>query len=143
MTGLEDKVPVERRYLVLDGIVSNRSLELIKSGLPQQHPPNALVLFVEYAYADVPLGRSFQVVFPYGNAELGIRAECRIVAVTQQFGRPFDLVPQGWKTICIIEFPKGTPDLIQQLPIIDNWFEFRDRVCISSGKTWHALLKRE
>jgi len=45
-----------------------------------------------------------------------------LVAITQQFGRAFEVIPEGWKTISKFEFSeKDVCDLRKELPILDSW----------------------
>jgi hypothetical protein len=44
-------------------------------------------------------------------------------AATQQFLKPFDELPHGWKTICFLESPEGVPNLIANLPMAESWYE--------------------
>jgi hypothetical protein len=134
-------VPVEHQYLSIKGKVSQSSFDLIKSGLPTDKPDNAEILFVGYAFADVPVGKRFSVIFPKNNPRGGIYYESKIAAVTQQFGKPTELIPRGWKTICLVEFPQEIPEIIKNLPIVDTWFENDDYVCISEEKAWEAIKK--
>lgn len=138
---MEYYVPVEDRYLSIKGKVSPGSFDLIKSGLPAGKPNNAEILFVGYAFADVPLGKRFSVIFPKNDPGEGIYYESKIVAVTQQFGKPTEVIPRGWKTICLVEFPQGIPEIIKNLPVVDTWFETNDYVCISDEEAWEAIKK--
>ncbi len=59
-----------------------------------------------------------------------------------EFGQPFDLVPHGWKTICLLDFPTGLPSLVERLPVIEDWYgSLPDReVVLCSNETWAALV---
>jgi len=134
----EDRTPLEQRYLWFEGKVSKK-VKLTESGLRDYDLPNAEILFVGYAYTDLPLGKKFQVAFPKGNPEAGILCESEIIAVTQQFDEPLKVVPHGWKTICLVQFPYGVPDMISNLPAMDSWFANRDYVCVCDEETWEAI----
>ncbi|HEX8250985.1 MAG TPA: hypothetical protein VF599_22615 [Pyrinomonadaceae bacterium] len=138
---MEYWVPIEQQCLLIKGKISPNSLELVKSGLPPDKPNNAEVLFIGYAFADVPAGKSFSVIFPKTNPGGGIYHESKIVAVTQQFGKPTEVIPRGWKTICLVEFPQGIPEIIKNLPVVDTWFENSDYVCICDEEAWEAIRK--
>jgi hypothetical protein len=136
----EVTVPVEKRYLIAEGIVSKESLSLLGSGLPKEWSTNAICCFLQFAYADIPIGAEFQYVFPRKAPSEGIRSRCRVTAVTQEFGKPFDAIPKGWKTITLLEFPDGIPDLIRDLPVVDTWYKSDAEVCLSSEDTWTMLV---
>ncbi len=137
----EADTPLEDRYLYLEGKVSPKSLELIKAGFSSLRPPDTEVIFVGFSYADLPLTKQFDIVFPRGKPQDGVCCKCRVIAVTQQWGKPFLEVPHGWNTICMIEFPEGIPELVHQLPVVDGWYQNKDWVCICDETTWESLKK--
>jgi len=132
---------IEQQFLWTNGKISTNGSDLIKSGLPQNEPVNSEILFIGYAFADVPIGKSFAVIFPKDKPNDGIYCESKIVGVTQQFGKPFDAIPNGWKTICIVEFPQGIPDLIKNLPVVETWFENEKYICFCDKDVWEAIKK--
>jgi hypothetical protein len=136
----EESVPLTERYLVIEGYVSDNVRANVASGLPDQAPENTVLVFVSFAYADLPIGKRFDYLYPHGHVQRAALAPSRIIAVTQQFGRPFDQLPHGWKTICLIEFPHGRPHLIEQLPTVDEWFESDRAACLCSEATYRALI---
>jgi hypothetical protein len=136
----EDRTPVEQRLLWFHGKVSKK-VKLTESGLRTYNLPNAVILFVGYAYADIPVGKKFHVVFPRGNPEAGIVCESEIIAVTQQFDKPLEVVPYGWKTICLVQFPRGVPEVVSNLPTVDGWFAIRDYVYVCDEETWEAVKR--
>jgi hypothetical protein len=138
---MEYYAPIEDQFLSIKGKVSQSSFDLIKSGLPTDKPNNTEILFVSYAFADVPVGKRFSVIFPKNKPSEGIYYESKIAAVTQQFGKPTELIPHGWKTICLVEFPRGIPEIIKNLPVVDTWFENNDYVCICEEEVWEAIKK--
>ena len=136
----EDRTPVEQRFLFFKGKVSKR-VKLPKSGLHDYDLPNAELLFVGYAYADIPLGKKFEVVFPKDRPEAGLLRESQIIAVTQQFDVPLEVIPHGWKTICVVQFPQGVPELVSNLPVVEDWFAYNDYVCVCGVETWEAIKR--
>jgi len=137
----EADTPIEQRYLCLEGKVSPTSMELVKSGLPSKRLPDTEVVFVGFAYADLPFTKQFDVVFPQGRPQDGVRCECRVIAATQQFSKPFPEIPSGWKTICLVHFATGIPQLVQQLPVVDAWHQNNEWVCVCDEATWEHLKK--
>ena len=139
----ETNTPVLERYLWFEGKVSPRAMEHAKSGLPADRPPHAELLFVGFAYADLPLGKQFDVVFPKDRPQEGVRCESRIVAATQQWGKPLTEIPDGWKTICLVEFPHGIPEFVRELPVVDDWHKNAKWVCVCDAATWDCLKRGE
>ncbi|MCK6472320.1 MAG: hypothetical protein L6R28_11290 [Planctomycetes bacterium] len=137
----ESEIPIEQRYLWFEGKASSSSLELVQTGLPPSRNADTEILFAGFAYMDLPLTRPFDIVFPKGSPQAGIRCPCKIIAATQQFGKPLDLIPDGWKTICIVHFMEGIPELIKQLPVVDDWYQNQAWVGVCHESTWLHLIR--
>jgi hypothetical protein len=139
----EADTPIEQRYLWFEGRVSPASMKFIKAGLPAKRnwPSNTEVVFVGFAYANLPFTKQFEVVFPRDRPQDGVRCECKIIAATQQIAKPLQWIPQGWKTICLVQFADDIPQLVQELPTVDGWYQNSDRVCICDEATWQHLKK--
>lgn len=135
----ENDTPIEERVLCLEGFVSAKAMAQVSAGLPATKPENAEAFFVQFAYADLPIGKEFQVAFLKSKPEAFVNCLSKITAVTQQFGKPFNEVPHGWKTICYIQFPTKSPELLKQLPTVDAWYQNTETVCLSSLETWQAI----
>jgi hypothetical protein len=41
----------------------------------------------------------------------------------------------------VVHFPGGIPQLIQQLPVVDAWYQNEKWVCICDEETWKYLKK--
>ena len=123
----EAQTPIEQRFLWLEGFISPTSLALIKNGLGGNLPVEGVVCFVGFSYADLPVPKRFDVVFDVDDPSQWIERESRITRVTQQMGTP-DEIPHGWKTICVVEFPSGIPDLVAKMPTVDSWHQSKLRV---------------
>src|SRR5262245_66477912 len=78
----QERTPIEQRYLWFEGHVAPHLLPIILTGLPQHRTPNAAILFVGYAFADLEIGYHFDVMFPRKIPEAGTLCLSRIVAVT-------------------------------------------------------------
>lgn len=81
-------------------------------------------------------------MFSRANCRNTQATRCTIIGVTQQFGRAFDQIPHEWKTICLLDFSDGVPDLIRTLPVIESWgdAELRLGVVLSGEETWTAVI---
>jgi len=132
----ESDVPMHERMLIVEGRASLAVLAQVGAGLPEEKPSNCEVLFISFAYADIPIGRTFSIVFPTRAPQSALRIKCEILAVTQQFAKPFDEIPHGWKTICLMKFDDGIPDIVATLPTVNGWYENRDTVSLCDEDTW-------
>jgi len=138
----ENDTPVEERFLCLEGFVSAKAMAQVSAGLPATKPEKTEAFFVQFAYADLPIGKEFQVAFLKNKPETFVNCSCKVAAVTQEFGKPFPEVPHGWKTICCIQFPTELPELLRQLPTVDTWYQNTEAVCLSNLETWQAIVAK-
>ena len=130
-------VPLAERVLLLEGALSEEAFFQVKRGLPPDAKAEEC-FFSSYAFADLPLPKTFDVVFDYADPVKGEIVPIRIVAVTQQFAKPFDEVPHGWKTICWLGATARQSALLQSLPKVSTWFEASPSVGLCSRDTWEA-----
>jgi hypothetical protein len=79
-------------------------------------------LFLDYAEMDIPLNSSFDVLLRGDNKAL-IPAfyHVKVVRCLDQFGNELDFIPEGYKTICRLEFRPKVPQVIEQLPSLETW----------------------
>jgi hypothetical protein len=136
----EEKVQMDQRFLMVQGHLSERCLDYARAALPPRRPENSAILFLSYAYADIPIGRRYKILFPKDHPELAVPTDCEILAVTQQFSKPFDCIPHGWKTICLVRFATDIPEMIRTLPTIDGWIN-PNWLCLCDEETWMVHLK--
>ena len=147
MMRAEHDVPIEQRYLWVEGHLSSRARKAVRKGLPKGVWPNRRVCFVGYAYSDLALPKEFDTLFRMERGEGGFRKHFAtavdswvvIVAATQQFAAAWHELPHGWKTVCVIEFPAGVPAMIDELPTVDGWHESRQSVVLCGGETLQAM----
>ena len=141
----ESKVPVCDRILTLEGRASPRIWESLPSPFGGPHPPCDVIFFSSFAYADLPVGKTFDTVFNRARPQRMEPTSCQLVAVTQQFAILDDKIPHGWKTICMFRFDGSVPDLVVALPEVEAWYEGAtdDRLGLSTRETWNATVAIE
>lgn len=138
---MEYEVPIANQYLMIEGIISPRLEAILKSTLGMVAMADERVCFLTFAYDDIPLGFQYEVIYSRNNPSRAQKAKSIVKLVTQQFSKPFDGIPRGWKTITLLSFPEGLPSLIKDLPVVDDWYESERDVylCLSSEETWRAV----
>lgn len=135
----ESNVPLRERVLDVEGRASPTVLFHVWGALPKERPANCEVLLISFAYADIPVGRTFAIAFPKNAPQSVTRTRCKILGVTQQFAAPFDEIPHGWKTICLVEFSEGIPAVITSLPTVNGWYENKNTVSLCDEETWRLI----
>jgi hypothetical protein len=133
-----------QRILIIKGILSDDAFALSKDGLPKNLPPNTLIVFTDYSLAEFAIGEQFAKVFLLDDIDVCADIHCEIVGVTQQWSKPFDVVPEGWKTICALRFTNELPEMVKSLPISDHstWGGSEFRLGLSDDETWQQLLNK-
>ena len=131
--------PVEERSLYIAGALSAGAKRICKYNLPLKLPESSGYYFLEYAYRDIPMGTRFDVIYPRGHPELGIHTEGRVIASTQQFSWTDYEIPRGWKTIAVLHFPHGVPDLVRELPTESGWTYNKNAACLCTLADWLAV----
>ena len=108
----------------LVGHVNNETLKSVSKGLPMIDRIKTSYMFATHSSFDINLGHEFAVIFNENNPSEFCERVTQLHAVTQQFGKPFDLgIPRGWKTIVAIKFLNDIPDIITSMPHLETWFE--------------------
>lgn len=85
--------------------------------------PNDIVLVTLYAYADLPIPKSFNCIFDYNNPEIFVREDFTIShAVLFMAGifLPFEMIGSGHKHICVLTFKDHIPYILKTLGITDS-----------------------
>ncbi|MFF3460153.1 hypothetical protein ACFYXH_38840 [Streptomyces sp. NPDC002730] len=133
----EEDTPLADRVLLIESRAGNGALASIGQGLPRRSA-NEEALFLSYNYADVPVGRSFGCCFRGSDESDVVWVTATVVAVTQQFGFGWDVIPHGWKTLAVLRFEPKAPALIRDLPEAAGWFDQPVSVHVSDTDTWEA-----
>lgn len=119
----ESEISPELRFLTIQGIARPSAVEIIGSILDDLASPNTVCCFLTFAYADIPFGETYDVLFRRIRRHDFVETRCVLKSATNQFGDHLSCLPYGWKTICVLEFLNGVPKLIKTLPAIADWYE--------------------
>ncbi|CAL9405408.1 hypothetical protein SUDANB105_01541 [Streptomyces sp. enrichment culture] len=133
----EGDTPLTERVLLVESRADEGALATMGRELPARSA-NEVALFLSYNYADVPVGRRFDCCYRRHDADDVAWVTTTVVAVTQQFARPMDAIPHGWKTLTVLRFAPGIPALIRELPEAAQWYDHPVSLHISEGATWEA-----
>jgi Fic family protein len=117
------------RYQVsVNGIISSMSKKMIDKGFKiKGDEKHTLDLFCRYSNLEIPIGATFNY-FEKNNVLSPLKNEAVLIAVTQQFGKPFEVIPEGWKTISKFEFSEeDVSNLKNELPVLNTWTSLDDK----------------
>jgi len=125
--------------------VRDDSIDLAaKAYLERSRTKNELTCYTLYAYADIPIGKRFDVVFDaratqYSEGRLYLK---HVILCLGGF-LPSTETCRGRKHICIFEVPDGVPDLLQDVAKSTTWKDFHCafRFGLADADAWNVLIK--
>jgi len=168
----EDRVPAVDRVLGVRGLLGEQAIKQIKqnmraalrsakSGLPAEEVKilertvedflslrslaAPLYLAASTGYADIPLGKGFSVVYSKSNLAQGVTTQCVLRAVINEWTPiAMDGIPHGHKSVCLFDFPQGTPELLSQLPKVGypTPVNADERLYLCTQETWELRKPR-
>ena len=80
--------------------------------------------FIDYAVNEVALNAKFDVLLEGESKQLisGPGSfSVKLLACLDQFGNKLSHIPEGYKTLCKLEFTPNIPAAIKKLPLLDQW----------------------
>ncbi|WP_343522271.1 hypothetical protein [Pedobacter sp.] len=80
-----------------------------------------VIVYCLYSEYEIPLGTVFNRIENMNNQIL-YEGEIKLTNVTQQYLKPFDGIPKGWKTICKFKFQEEIPLAVIELTEV-SWDE--------------------
>ena len=139
----EAAVPVRERILWIEGRASPQVVNALARATtksPGFRRPGRDLYLVSFAYADLPIGKTFDAAFLEHDPENATVSTVKLVAITQQFSIEWTEVPHGWKTVCDLEFSKDPHHPLTHLPIVDGWQMSSSRCGLCTQETLRELL---
>jgi hypothetical protein len=112
--------------------------------LPREH--TFVYCAASFAYAQVPVGKRFDRVFPAGQPHAGIQSPAIIVAVIHEWlPLPMPYIEAGHRSICLVGFPLGIPPVIEHLPEVERCVQTspNGQVWLTSEETWQHLVQQQ
>ena len=92
-------------------------------------------VFVDYSIATIPINTVFDTLLEGDSKSLipGIFV-IKVLECLDQFGNSLLEIPEGWKTICKLEFYPEVPYKIDSLPSMSGWQFNRNRITLANHK---------
>jgi hypothetical protein len=100
-------------------------------------------LAASFAYADLVVGKVFDVVFPANRVEEGVRCRSILSAVIAEWmPLVLDEVSCGHRSICLFDFPEGIPSIISEMVEVEQFMQARwkEHRYLCNEEAWQALL---
>lgn len=135
MTRPESAVPLRERVLSIEGIVAPLILDTLDHVRTIPSDARSRWLFVSLAYADIPRGSTYDHWWAPEPGSIPTVAAASVDYITQQYGRAFDAVPHGWRTIVRFRFVNDVPERVDELPVLHDW-SYRTALLLGSEGAW-------
>ena len=124
------------------GIVTSETLKKVSKGLPALDDKNIRCFFASYSTFDIEINKKFDIIFDEDNPKNAFHhCQTELYGVTQQFGKSFQEIgiPKGWKTIVAIKFLDKIPTIVDEMPLLETWFEKKTEkgVILSSNRFYN------
>ncbi len=87
-------------------------------------PKNQRWFFIDYAVAEIPIYSKFDVLLEGENKKLILGPgpfSVKLLACLDQFGNRLPSIPEGFKTICKLEFHPEIPVAVKKISFLDEW----------------------
>jgi hypothetical protein len=98
-----------------------------------------------FAYAQLPLGTTFEMVFPLKRPQAAVQSHSRLVAVIAEWvSLPMPFVTAGHRSICLFDFPQGIPRIIHELSLAEQFEQLSldEHVGLSSQASWSVIMQK-
>jgi hypothetical protein len=111
-------------YVRLLGIVSEISANKLKFRLEayncdlasfekrDNELPYSILIFLDYSFFDIQIGANFLYLIEKSTTVDVTRINGQLKFVTQNFGAPYDSIPLGHKTACVVCFDRASYELL-------------------------------
>jgi hypothetical protein len=107
--------------IVIQGKASDDLIKKWCSSFKKTLEKNNLLLFCDYSEYEIPKGHNF-VSLQRNGVDI-FSGTITLKGVTQEFFKPFDCIPKGWKTISEFEFHNEISEVLKMsIPEIADWF---------------------
>lgn len=126
--------------LLIEGFVSNQTLKKVNDGLQRTAYNNIFTFFISYSKYDVKIGSQFNVLYKESNPEIFEYCTAELVDVTQELGRSWEMIPEGYKSIARFAFIGKIPRIINDLPVLDDWSYSSSQLLFSSTAIHDKIL---
>jgi hypothetical protein len=165
----ETAVPIAQRFLMLEGTfdaswIKERIHQRMPAAIAQYHArltadwheaitayqhtsvrDTSVYCAVAFAYAQLPVGKTFEVLFPAYQPAAAVQSPAVLVAVINEWiPLPMPYIEAGHRSICLFDFPAGVPGLIQSLATVERFMQrpIREQVWLAaSEETVQHLLQ--
>jgi len=113
---------MEKENIIITGRFPSSDFSLLREALKFNILTKLeVIVYCLYSEYEIPLGTIFHRIENMNN-QIVYEGEIKLTNVTQQYLRPFDGIPKGWKTICKFKFQHQIPLALIELPEV-SWDE--------------------
>lgn len=133
----EEECKAQEKYLLTDTLFSDESIAIWQNECVQRcknrdkgeeyeqfinwkRKENEIALFTMYAYADFKIPKKFDCIFELKNSSNFIVTKFNLTQSIWEGWIPWDSIEHGHKHLCVFEFEKEIPEILQKLHVMKN-----------------------
>eukprot|EP01012_Entosiphon_sulcatum_P063630 TRINITY_DN91335_c0_g1_i1.p1 TRINITY_DN91335_c0_g1~~TRINITY_DN91335_c0_g1_i1.p1 ORF type:complete len:117 (+),score=6.10 TRINITY_DN91335_c0_g1_i1:17-367(+) len=107
---------IENKSIIITGKFPSSEIGLVKEVLNLDNlDESEIIVFCAFSEYEIPIGTVFNFAENM-NGYVLYEGKIVLTGITQQFYRPFDGIPKGWKTICKFKLAAEISSLLLHLP---------------------------
>ena len=128
-------------HVIIEGRYSLGSDIRIDNVLLENRDINTEYFYISGIDLDMELSQSFEYLYSLDDLNNYLKVDCKIINVSQQYGKRFNFLPKGWTLICAIKFIDKIPDIIKTCPIVSQWGGLNNTKIVLSNYTFLSGLR--
>ena len=88
------------------------------------------IFFVTYSNHEIATGHVFHKIYEENNPSNALSGNFELKQVTFQLARLLDVIPQGYKTICLFKLMPEESNIYDSITTVRAWGESEKRFCM-------------
>ncbi|MEW4925450.1 hypothetical protein [Algibacter sp. 2305UL17-15] len=93
---------------------------------------NIIGFFVDYTDISIPKKTFFKEVYLNGIHE---NIDCELIYITNESLFELDFIEEGYKTICFFKFHGNIPKIVNDIPYVKDWYDYKDHLSMAIFST--------
>ncbi len=115
------------------------ALDVANGYLESRSEPTHRTFIVTSVYADVPAGRTYDLIFDFGDHRRTELREAHLLYGVSWERPPLRGLDHGHHQLARFDFPKGAPSLVEELPCDVNDGVCRSRLGLCDANNWMVI----
>jgi hypothetical protein len=101
--------------------ILSKASPTIVNKLDKAIPKNALWVFAGYCFEELPKNFSFDIIVDAKTSDWNHDYKFKLLEIVDEFGKYHASIPEGYKTVCLIQCTPSIPIFIENLSTDKTW----------------------